>query len=99
VDYVQPDAVRLAGITEWLMVADLAFAYRLPVVPHIGDMAQVHLHLATAHPSCDLLEYIPWLKDCFEDPATVSEGYFATPWQPGAGSTIRPQALDRYRVA
>jgi L-alanine-DL-glutamate epimerase-like enolase superfamily enzyme len=35
VDFVQPDAVRLAGITEWLMVAHLAFAYRLPVVPHI----------------------------------------------------------------
>jgi len=98
VAFVQPDAVRLAGITEWLMVADLALAYRLPVVPHIGDMAQVHLHLAIAHPSSDLLEYIPWMKDCFEEPATVSDGYFATPLQPGAGSTILPQALDKYRV-
>jgi L-alanine-DL-glutamate epimerase-like enolase superfamily enzyme len=26
VDYVQPDAVRLAGVTEWLWVADLAQA-------------------------------------------------------------------------
>jgi len=41
---------------------------------------------------------IPWLKDCFEEPATVSDGYFATPWQPGAGSAIRPQAFDKYRV-
>lgn len=98
VAFVQPDAVRLAGITEWLMVADLALAYRLPVVPHIGDMAQVHLHLAIAHPSSDLLEYIPWMKDCFEEPATVCDGYFATPLQPGAGSTILPQALDKYRV-
>lgn len=98
VDFVQPDAVRLAGITEWLMVADLALAYRLPVVPHVGDMAQVHLHLAIAHPSCNLLEYIPWLKECFEEAATVSDGYFATPLQPGAGSTFLPQAFDKYRA-
>jgi hypothetical protein len=38
------------------------------------------------------------MKDCFEEPATVSDGYFATPQQPGAGSTILPQALDKYRV-
>jgi len=98
VDYVQPDAVRLSGITEWLMVADLALSYRLPVVSHIGDMAQVHLHLAIAHPSCHLLEFIPWLSDCFEEPAAVSEGYFVTPQQPGASSTICSQAFEKYRV-
>jgi L-alanine-DL-glutamate epimerase-like enolase superfamily enzyme len=98
VDFVQPDAVRLAGITEWWMVADLALAFRVPVVPHVGDMAQIHLHLAIAHPSCTLVEYIPWLKECFEEPATVSDGYFATPLQPGAGSTILPRAFDKFRV-
>jgi L-alanine-DL-glutamate epimerase-like enolase superfamily enzyme len=98
VDFVQPDAVRLAGITEWLLAADLAYAHRLPVVSHVGDMAQVHLHLAMAHPACRLLEYIPWLRDCMEEPATVSDGYFRAPAAVGAGTAFRPDAFERYRV-
>jgi L-alanine-DL-glutamate epimerase-like enolase superfamily enzyme len=98
VAFVQADAVRLAGITEWWRVAELAHTYRLPVVPHIGDMMQVHLHLCFAHPACTLLEYIPWLRDCFEEPATVERGYFRRPVLPGAGTTLKPDALKRFGV-
>jgi L-alanine-DL-glutamate epimerase-like enolase superfamily enzyme len=98
VDVVQADAVRLAGVTEWWTVADLAFAHRLPVVPHIGDMMQVHLHLAIAHPACTLLEHIPWLRDCFVESATVRDGHFVLPQRPGAGTALRPDALERYGV-
>ena len=96
--FVQADAVRLAGITEWWQVADLALAHHLPVVPHIGDMMQVHLHLCIAHPACRLLEYIPWLRNCFEEPATVRGGYFVTPQSPGAGTTLKPEALSEYNA-
>jgi L-alanine-DL-glutamate epimerase-like enolase superfamily enzyme len=96
VHFVQPDAVRLAGITEWWQVADLALANRLPVVAHIGDMAQVHLHLSIAHRACTLLEYIPWMRECFIEPATVRDGTFVIPEQPGAGTTLRPDALERF---
>lgn len=98
VHIVQADAVRLAGITEWWRVADLAQAHRLPVVPHIGDMMQVHLQLSIAHPACNLLEYIPWLRECFEEPATVKDGRFTLPEKPGAGTTLRTGALERYNV-
>lgn len=98
VHFVQVDAVRVAGITEWWQVADLALAHRLPVVSHIGDMMQVHLHLALAHPACTMLEYIPWLRRCFVEPATVQDGYFVTPQQPGAGTTLKPDALARFNV-
>jgi L-alanine-DL-glutamate epimerase-like enolase superfamily enzyme len=98
VHFVQPDAVRLAGVTEWWQTADLALAHRLPVVPHIGDMMQVHLHLVIAHAACSLLEYIPWLRACFEEPATVEEGYFLVPQAPGAGTTLRADALREYNV-
>ena len=97
--YVQPDAVRLAGVTEWWQVADLALSHRLPVVAHIGDMMQVHLHVAIAHRACRMLEYIPWMRDCFEEPATVREGRFVAPEQPGAGTTLRADALARYGVS
>jgi L-alanine-DL-glutamate epimerase-like enolase superfamily enzyme len=96
--FVQADAVRLAGVTEWWRVADLALAHRLPVVPHIGDMMQVHLHLAAAHPACSMMEYIPWLRCCFEEPVTVKDGYFVLPETPGAGTTLKREALERFNV-
>jgi len=99
VTYVQPDAVRLAGITEWWQVAELAHSSRLPVVAHVGDMAQVHVHLSLAHRACTMLEYIPWLRDCFVEPACVREGRFVPPELPGAGTTLRPGALDQYGVS
>lgn len=98
VHFVQADAVRLGGVTEWWRVADLALAHHLPVAPHVGDMMQVHLHLAIAHQACRLLEYIPWARDCFVEPATVKDGLFVVPQQPGAGTTLRPTALEYYSV-
>jgi L-alanine-DL-glutamate epimerase-like enolase superfamily enzyme len=62
-------------------------------------MAQVHLHLAIAHPACRLLEYIPWMRDCFEEPAAVKEGHFVPPEQPGAGTTVKAEALTRFGVS
>jgi L-alanine-DL-glutamate epimerase-like enolase superfamily enzyme len=94
VHYVQPDVVRLAGITEFWQVADMARCYSLPVVPHVGDMCQVHQHVCFAHPACDLLEYIPWLRDWMEEPAKIEAGHYIAPEAPGAGMTPSRNALD-----
>jgi L-alanine-DL-glutamate epimerase-like enolase superfamily enzyme len=99
VHFAQPDATRLGGVTEWWQVADLALAHRLPVAAHVGDMGQVHLHLSLAHPACRILEYIPWIRDCFEEPVEVRNGAYVPPQLPGAGTTLRPDALARWRVA
>lgn len=98
VHWVQVDAVRVAGITEWWQIAELAHAHRLPVAPHVGDMMQVHLQLAMAHPACRSLEAIPWMRDCFVEPATVEEGVFLPPERAGAGTALRPEALEAYDV-
>jgi L-alanine-DL-glutamate epimerase-like enolase superfamily enzyme len=98
VHYVQASAVRLGGVTPWWQVADLAYAYHLPVVPHVGDMLQIHQHLSIAHPSIRLMEYIPWLRECFVHPATVIDGRFAPPRAPGASTTLRPDALLEFDV-
>lgn len=94
VHYVQPDIVRLAGITEWWQVADLARAFHLPVAPHVGDMCQVHQHLCFAHPACSLLEYIPWLAPWMKHPARVEDGHFVAPDAPGAGTEPTEEALS-----
>ncbi|MEZ5277902.1 MAG: mandelate racemase/muconate lactonizing enzyme family protein [Opitutaceae bacterium] len=98
VHYVQPDVVRLAGITEWWRVAELAHCSGLPVVPHVGDMCQVHQHLCFAHPSCHLLEYIPWLRDWMKHPAQVRDGHYLPPEAPGAGSEPSEEAFREIRV-
>jgi L-alanine-DL-glutamate epimerase-like enolase superfamily enzyme len=96
IHWVQPDVTRMGGLTEVLRVCEAANAYRLPVAPHAGDMSQVHVHLSYAHPACAVLEYIPWIKDCFTDPAEVVDGYFRLPQVPGAGTTPTAEALARY---
>jgi L-alanine-DL-glutamate epimerase-like enolase superfamily enzyme len=93
VHYVQPDVVRLAGVTEFLEVADMAHCYNLPVVPHVGDMCQVHQHLCFAHPACLLLEYIPWLLEWMAEPARVEAGRFIAPESAGAGTTPNRRAF------
>lgn len=99
VHFVQPDAVRLAGITEFWQVADLAHSYSLPVAPHVGDMGQVHQHLCFAHPGCRLMEYIPWLRDWMLHPAQIRDGHFVAPEAPGAGMEPTPEALARINRA
>ena len=97
IHWVQPDVTRMAGITDVWRVCETAHSYRLPVAPHAGDMSQVHVHLNYAHPACAVLEYIPWIKDCFTDPAQVVDGHFRLPQLPGAGTTPVSQAWERYR--
>ncbi|MCG8525261.1 MAG: mandelate racemase/muconate lactonizing enzyme family protein [Opitutales bacterium] len=95
VHYVQPDVARLAGVTEWWQVAELAYCYCLPVVPHVGDMGQVHIHCCIAHPACDLLEFIPWLVPWMKYPVKIEDGYYQVPDAPGAGSEPSEEALTR----
>ena len=99
IHWAQPDVTRMAGITDVWRVCETAHSYRLPVAPHAGDMSQVHVHLSYAHPACAVLEYIPWIKDCFTDPAEVVDGHFRLPQLPGAGTTPVAQAWERYRKA
>lgn len=99
VAYVQPDVTRLAGITEYLQVADLALAHRLPVVPHAGEMSQVHVHLSYHHPASTILEYIPWIAHHFEEPARVENGVFLRPEQPGAGTTLLAGSMEAHGKA
>ena len=96
VRYVQPDATRLGGITEALDVCDVAQKMGLPVTPHAGDMAQTQIHMSIAHPSIELLEFIPWITHCFEEPLNINSGFFKFPEMPGAGTTIKDEYMEKH---
>jgi L-fuconate dehydratase len=94
VHYVQADCARLAGVSEFLAVSLLARKFNLPVVPHVGDMGQIHQHLvifnhvAMGHEAL-FLEHIPHLRSHFVLPAEVESGYYRTPEEPGSSSDLK----------
>lgn len=91
--FVQADCTRLAGVSEFLTVSFLARKLGLPIVPHVGDMGQIHQHLvifnhvAMNHP-VHFLEHIPHLKSYFTDPAQVGDGVYRRPERPGASTDM-----------
>jgi L-fuconate dehydratase len=93
--FVQADCTRLAGVSEFLTVSLLAKKAGLPVVPHVGDMGQIHQHLvlfnhiAMGHEAL-FLEHIPHLQQHFVFPARVENGCYRTPQEPGASTELKP---------
>jgi L-fuconate dehydratase len=93
VDVVQADAVRLAGLPEFLAVALLASGASLPVAPHVGDMGQLHQHLvpflrvALGMPLIPL-EHIPHVAHHFAEPCVIEAGHYRLPETPGAGTAL-----------
>lgn len=91
VKFVQVDCTRVGGISEFITVSLLARKFGLPVVPHVGDMGQIHQHLvlfnhiALGHEAL-FLEHIPHLREYFLHPAMVSDGIYKTPQEPGSSS-------------
>ena len=57
--FAAPDALKLGGISAWLMAAALASQHALPVIPAVWDMMQVHIHLCAGMQEVLMMEYIP----------------------------------------
>jgi len=94
IHFVQADCTRLAGVSEFIVVSLLAKRFNLPIVPHVGDMGQLHQHLvlfnhiALGHEPF-FLEYIPHLQKHFVFPAKVHNGFYEVPQEPGASCDLK----------
>lgn len=94
VQIVQVDCTRVAGVSEFLTVSMLARKFGLRVVPHVGDMGQIHQHLvlfnhiAMGHEAV-FLECIPHLQPRFVNPARIENGVYVTPQAPGSSSDLK----------
>ena len=90
----QADAVRIGGISEYITISLMSKKFGIPMVPHVGDMGQIHQHLVlfnhigVGHESL-FLEYIPHLKDYFVNPAIVEGGYYKVPQEIGMSSDLK----------
>lgn len=93
VGFLQADCVRLGGISEFITVSLMAKKYNIPIVPHVGDMGQIHQHLvlfnhiAMGHEAV-FLEYIPHLRQHFKHPAIVEGGVYKIPQAAGSSSDL-----------
>lgn len=103
-DIVQPDVTKVGGISEERRIARMAQDFDIRFIPHgwnttVGLAAD--LHLASAFPDTDLVEYL--IGSPFIDEITVGgwqldgDGMLAIPTKPGLGIELNLDELKRYR--
>ena len=91
--FIQVDAVRVGGVSEFITISLLSKQFGIPVVPHVGDMGQLHQHLvlfnhiAMGHEAL-FLEHIPHLKNKFVHPVNILNGVYRTPMEPGSSCDL-----------
>lgn len=102
VDIVQPDALILGGITEFMKVAALAQASDLDLAPHGAQ--EVHIHLVAAIPNGLILEYYrdttnAMFGKVWKHTLRLKDGQVYAPDRPGLGLEPNFAALKKWRVA
>lgn len=91
--FIQVDAVRVGGVSEFITVSLLCKKYAIPVVPHVGDMGQLHQHLvlfnhiSMGHEAL-FLEHIPHLQKHFVHPVRIINGVYKTPHEVGSSCEL-----------
>ncbi len=92
--FIQVDAVRVGGVSEFITVSLLCKKYGIPVVPHVGDMGQLHQHLVLfnhiglGHEAL-FLEHIPHLQNHFVNPVKIDHGVYVTPQEAGSSCDLK----------
>jgi L-alanine-DL-glutamate epimerase-like enolase superfamily enzyme len=98
IDFPQPDASNIGGITGWLKVANLAFAHNLPVCTH--GMQELHVSLMSAMPHASYLEVHSFPIDLYTTrPLVIQNGRAVAPNTPGTGVEFRWDILKEYKTS
>jgi len=102
-DIIQPDVTKVGGISEVRRIACIAQEYGIRFVPHGWNTAvglAADLHLASAFPGTDLVEYLtgsPFIDDIAVGGWKMDEdGMLAIPDAPGLGLEVNADALKKY---
>jgi L-alanine-DL-glutamate epimerase and related enzymes of enolase superfamily len=90
VDFIQPDAGRVGGITQFLKIASAAEQKYLKLAPHFA--MEIHIHLAAAYAHESWVEHFDWLSPLFNEQLETSEGTMIVPARPGLGFSLSEQA-------
>lgn len=103
---VQPDIVKMGGITGLQRCAALAQAHGVELVPHqtqptVGHMASLHIAAAQlqATKPCEWNDPSPRTHAVFANPPRPVDGLFHLPDGPGLGLDAIEAELDNRRIA
>jgi L-alanine-DL-glutamate epimerase-like enolase superfamily enzyme len=102
-DIVQPDVTKVGGISEERRIAWMAHDHGIRFIPHGWNTAvglAADLHLASAFPDTDLVEYLtgsPFIDEISAGGGRLDgEGMLPIPSTPGLGVEISLDALAKY---
>ena len=90
------DLQRVGGVTEWMKVAAMAQAWKVPVASHLFD--EFSAHLIAAVPNGFMVEYMPWWDLIYQEPPHVKDGYINIPEKAGLGYELDPDAIKKYEM-
>jgi L-alanine-DL-glutamate epimerase-like enolase superfamily enzyme len=102
-DIIQPDVTKVGGISEERRIAWMAQEHGVQFIPHGWNTAvglAADLHLASAFPGTDLVEYLAGSP--FIDEITLggwkldADGMLEIPTKPGLGLELDPDAVAKY---
>jgi L-alanine-DL-glutamate epimerase-like enolase superfamily enzyme len=103
---VQPDIVKMGGITGLMRCAALCQAHGVELVPHqtqptIGHMASLHVAAAQLHATkpCELDDPSTRRHVVFSNPPKPVDGLFHLGTAPGLGLGLIDAEVDRRRIA
>jgi L-alanine-DL-glutamate epimerase-like enolase superfamily enzyme len=94
VDVVMID-LEVGGITQWLKMAHLVEAYRLPVTNHVTTEVSAHVIAAVNGLT---VAYIPWAEPLFKEGLPVQDGRLVLFERPGLGLELDPTALKKFAL-
>jgi L-alanine-DL-glutamate epimerase-like enolase superfamily enzyme len=93
---LQPDALRIGGLSQSMKVAHLAEAYHRSVAPHFYK--EIDVHILAAINNGLYLEYFPWLDNLLAYPLEVENGMATVPTRPGMSLEFKPEAIREFQV-
>jgi L-alanine-DL-glutamate epimerase-like enolase superfamily enzyme len=102
---VQPDIVKMGGITGLMQCAAICFAHGVELVPHqtqpgIGHVANLHVLATLMHNTkpAEFADPDDRMHVGFQNPAIPEGGHFTVPDGPGLGLRVRDDEIDRRRA-
>jgi len=90
IDFIQPDAPRVGGITPMLKIMALADQARIRMAPHFA--MEIHLHLSASYAHAPWVEHFEWLEPMFNERLAIQGGRMQVPNRPGLGFSLSEQA-------
>lgn len=92
VDFIQPDAPRVGGITPFLKIMAMGEAAKIRMAPHFA--MEIHLHLAAAYEIDPWVEHFEWLEPLFNEKLEIRDGRMIVPNRLGLGFSLSDQSRD-----